>query len=166
MGSNLFTVADDVKAQATFNKETVKSYRLIGYENRKMSNDDFANDNKDAGEIGAGSDVVVMFEIELKDNKTTHKLFELKIRYKDPGEAQSKLLTKNVSGAAVAGTPSSDFTFSCAVAAFGHLLRGSEYTGDADIDLVMGMAQRSLGEDKGGYRQEFLELLDRYKKIK
>lgn len=164
MGSNLYTVADDVKTQVEFNPASVTNYRLIGYENREMSNSDFANDDKGAGNIGVGTDVVVMFEITLADNPD-NTLFTLNVRYKDPGQDESRLIAKPVNTNAVTQAPGTDFRFACAVAAFGHLLRGSEYTGQVTPALVMSMAQQSLGQDKNGYRREFISLLTKYRQI-
>lgn len=173
IGTNLYTIADDVKAQVEFNPENVKSYRLIGYENRQMSNRDFEDDTKDAGEIGIGTDVVVMFELELADMQqgtkyTTarpktgdyaNELFEVRIRYKDPGESESRLITSPVELEDIVSGGSSDFRFASAVAAFGHILRGSEYAGDMTLERVLDMAERALSKDAGGYRREFLSLI-------
>lgn len=183
LASNLFTVADDVKAQVEFNPANVKSYRLIGYENRALNNRDFEDDTKDAGEIGAGTDVVIMFELELADasrnglkyasseangqtgEKYANELFEVRIRYKDPGKSASKLVTKPVTVGDIVQTGSSDYRFAAAVTAFGHLLRNSEYTGDVTIEDVISIAKNSLGEDKNGYRRDCVSLLRDYQNI-
>ncbi|MDR1358614.1 MAG: von Willebrand factor type A domain-containing protein, partial [Coriobacteriales bacterium] len=91
LGSNLFTVADDVKAQVVFDPETVHSYRLIGYENGMLATEDFDDDRKDAGEIGAGTDVVALFEFKpvSEDTAAERHLFDVRIRYKEPGESES-----------------------------------------------------------------------------
>lgn len=164
MGSNLYTVADDVKAQIEFNSESVKSYRLIGYENRQMSDEEFNDDSKDAGEIGAGTDVVMMFELELKED-SADELFEVRIRYKKSGESESELFEVPVDYSEITDKPSSDFTFACSVAGFGHLLRDSEYAGDITIDQISEMAEENLGSDQDGYRYDYLELLGEYKNI-
>lgn len=167
LGGNLFTVADDVKAQIEFNPEVVKSYRLIGYENRMLNNEDFDDDRKDAGEIGAGTDVVALFEIEPVSGRVDPHAspFEVRIRYKNPGESESKLFTKSTLDAGPDGSASTDFGFACSVAAFGHLLRNSEYTGDATIGTVLALAQKNLGRDPGGYRQEYISLLKKYQRL-
>ena len=140
LGSNLFTVAKDVKAQVVFDPELIKSYRLIGYENRMLSNEDFADDTKDAGEIGAGTDVAALFEIELTEQgKTADNPFAVHIRYKEPDGDESQLFTKETLDT-MSGENTDDFRFACAVAAFGHLLRGSEYTGEATLESVMQLA--------------------------
>ncbi|MDR0951833.1 MAG: VWA domain-containing protein [Oscillospiraceae bacterium] len=169
LAANLFTIADDVKAQVEFNPEAVKSYRLIGYENRSLNNDDFENDAKDAGEIGIGTDVVILFELELQggaldaaDPDLAGELFELRIRYKDPGQQVSKLISKAANYSDITSSPSDDLRFASSVAAFGHLLRGSEYTGQATFERVYALAEESLGDDRDGYRREYLELLSQY----
>lgn len=179
MGSNLFTVADDVKAQVEFNPQNVKNYRLIGYENRRMSNDDFSNDKKDAGEIGAGSDVVMMFEFELGSadggkkysstetagNDFADELFEVRIRYKNPGENESKLVEVPVYFEDIKKNPGTDFRFACSVMGFAELLRNSEYLGNMGIDKITAMAEDNLGSDPGGYRRAYLELLKDTRRI-
>lgn len=174
MGANLFTVADDVKAQVEFNPENVKSYRLIGYENRQMSNRDFDDDTKDAGEIGAGCDVVIMFELEFADSGTgkkynntenqdngefSNELFEVRIRYKNPGEDQSNLMETPVYLADITASPSTDFGFACSVAGFSHLLRDSQFTGNMNMEEIIMLAENNLGDDKAGYRHEYLNIL-------
>ncbi len=167
LGGNLFTVADDVKAQIEFNPDVVRSYRLIGYENRMLSNEDFDDDQKDAGEIGAGADVVVLFEIEPVSGRSNAEAapFEVRIRYKNPGESESRLFTKAELDVGSDSPSSTDFGFACSVAAFGHLLRGSEYTGDATLGTVLSLAQENLGRDPGGYRQEYISLLKKYQRL-
>jgi Ca-activated chloride channel family protein len=184
LAANLFTVADDVKAQVEFNPQNVKSYRLVGYENRSLGNEDFEDDTKDAGEIGAGTDVVMMFELGLygTENESGRKysqaesgepdfspdfsneLFEVRLRYKNPGEAQSKLMTRPVFFGDITDG-SRDFTFACSVAAFGHLLRGSDYAAGVSINDIREMAEDSLGRDAAGYRRDYLDLLEQYRRL-
>ena len=156
-----------MKAQVVFDPALVKSYRLIGYENRLLSNEDFEDDAKDAGEIGAGTDVVAMFEFELYDREATEgqSPFEVRIRYKTPGESESRLLTRAAPDKGMDTPASTDFGFACSVAAFGHLLRGSAYTGDAGIGTVLSLAQDNVGRDPGGYRQEYVTLLKKYQQL-
>lgn len=167
LGGSLFTVADDVKAQVVFDPALVKTYRLIGYENRLLSNEDFEDDAKDAGEIGAGTDVVAMFELELYDREAAEgqSPFEVRIRYKTPGESESRLLTMAAPDKGMDTPASTDFGFACSVAAFGHLLRESAYAGDADIGAVLSLAQDNIGRDPGGYRQEYVTLLKKYQQL-
>ena len=181
LAANLFTIADDVKAQIEFNPQNVKSYRLIGYENRQLSNEDFANDQKDAGEIGVGTDVIMMFELELYGAESgtpgrytqtntavtdfPDELFEIRLRYKNPGENTSKLMTQQIRFSDITERNSSDFRFASAVAAFGHLLRDSQYTDDLTLSNIKSLAEDSLGRDREGYRWEFLRLLEQYDRL-
>jgi len=179
---NLFTIADDVKAQIEFNPDNVKSFRLIGYENRMMNYEDFADDSKDAGEIGAGTDLIILFEIELVNSSSSglkyqsspvqaspnpgsqypEELFEVRIRYKDPGQSYSKLITFPVKFMNIRDYGSSDFNFACSVAAFSDLLRNSQYSDRVAPGAIFAIAGDSLGRDVGGYRAEFLTMLNQY----
>ena len=177
LAANLFVVAADVKAQVEFNPAHVKSYRLIGYENRQMANEDFTDDTKDAGEVGAGTDVVMMFELELagesglkyseqapveaKAGRYGDELFEVRIRYKHPGETRSQEILHPVTVGRVTDSNSTDFRFAGAVAAFGQLLRGSAYTGTATYESVYQLAKEGLGSDWEGYRRGFLDIIKR-----
>jgi len=177
LSANLYTIADDVKAQIEFNPARVSSYRLIGYENRMLADRDFNDDTKDAGEIGIGTDVVLMFEItsaheiSLKYQQDDEpapagdyadELFEVKIRYKDPGQSVSKLISHPVKAERYSDFNSSDFNFAVSVAAFGHLLKDSPYKGDITAERVLNMAADSTGYDKGGYRKEFIDIVNMY----
>ncbi|MCK5703172.1 MAG: DUF3520 domain-containing protein, partial [Cyclobacteriaceae bacterium] len=177
-GGTLYTIAKDVKIQLEFNPENVIEYRLIGYENRKLSSKDFHDDNKDAGEIGAGQSVTALYEIipnkgedplrpikELRYqsvysqyNELNDELGIIKIRYKRPDERESKLIEAIVSSE-VSKTPTNDFHFSAAVAEFGMLLRDSEYKGEASYDHIIAAAGSSKGKDMEGYRSEFIRLV-------
>lgn len=188
LSSSLFTVADDVKAQIEFNPQNVASYRLIGYENRALENEDFADDTKDAGEIGVGTDVVALFELTLTGSQAgsnglkyqeetppatkkpdssafADELFEVRIRYKNPGESESKLVTKPVTREEIAAVGSSDLEFASAVAQFGQLLRGSEYAQVESAAEISKVAKENLGDDSGGYRNEFLKLVRQYQTV-
>jgi Ca-activated chloride channel family protein len=163
LGSNLFAVADDVKAQVVFDPETVYSYRLIGYENRMLSTEDFDNDRKDAGEIGAGTDVIALFEFEptSEEAEEESRLFDVRIRYKDPGDNESRL----VEFPADAGYQkkgrgnSSDFDFVSAVALFGDYLRNAGDGGRNVVREMIDLAEDNRGSDAGGYREDFVALL-------
>jgi len=187
--ATLVTIAKDVKIQVEFNPERVQAYRLIGYENRRLADQDFNDDTKDAGEIGAGHHVTALYEVvpvgakggvagatvdplkyqapaRLTDNAGTGEWLTVKLRYKAPDEDESKLVS-----AVLAGQPgklraaSENARFSTAVALFGMLLRDSEYTGAGSYRLVEKLAEDSLGEDTSGQRKEFLELVSRAKKL-
>jgi Ca-activated chloride channel family protein len=180
MGATLFTIAKDVKLQIEFNPAKVASYRLIGYENRLLRKEDFNNDAKDAGDIGAGHSVTALYELVPPGSETvagssvdplkyqsTHataaspELLTLKLRYKEPTSETSKLLTYPVkdSGATLASA-SDNARFAAAVAEFGMLLRNSEHKGDATYDEVRQLAQKSLGRDFEGYRRDFLTMIN------
>jgi Ca-activated chloride channel homolog len=179
-GGTLFTIAKDVKLQIEFNPAKVKAYRLIGYENRMLKNEDFNNDKKDAGELGSGHTVTALYEIipvgvesefykvdELKYQTTkvdpkatkTNEIMTVKFRYKKPDEEVSKLivhplLDQNIS----LDKTSNDFRWSAAVTAFGMILRESEYVKGFTTQEVTVLAQGAKGVDKEGYRIEFINL--------
>jgi len=181
-GGTLFTIAKDVKMQVEFNPAHVQAYRLIGYENRKLKSEDFNNDKKDAGELGAGHTVTALYEIipvgvksdfihpidDLKYQKnktkpavgTSKELLTLKLRYKEPDGTKSKLITTVVQNKVVELQNTSDnFRWSAAVAGFGMLLRESTFKGDTSIKSVLQMARHAKGEDQFGYRIEFIRLV-------
>ena len=180
MGATLLTIAKDVKIQVEFNPAIIESYRLVGYENRLLNNEDFNDDKKDAGEIGAGHSVTALYEVVLKgegDGKTgvdplkyqnqetktefTNEMLTVKFRYKAPDGDKSKLIERTLENKIVATDKlSNDFNFSAAVAEFGMLLRDSEYKGTATFDHCLNLAASAKGLDKNGYRAEFLRLVD------
>jgi Ca-activated chloride channel family protein len=179
-GGTLFTIAKDVKLQIEFNPSKVKAYRLIGYENRMLKSEDFNNDNKDAGELGSGHTVTALYEIipmgvnsefdkidELKYQTTkvepstskSKELMTVKFRYKKPDEEVSNLIIHSlVDNQVMLNKTSDDFRWSASVAAFGMLLRESEYIKDFSYDQVVQLAQSAKGEDKEGYRIEFINM--------
>lgn len=183
MGSTLVTIAKDVKIQIEFNPTQVDSYRLIGYENRLLAAEDFNDDQKDAGEIGAGHTVTALYEIvragmgkedsgvdalkyqkpsELSGAARSGELLTLKLRYKQPDADESDLLTFPIRDDGKAfGEATGDFKFAAAVAAFGMLLRDSAHKGDASYDTVLEIATDGQGDDPFGYRAEFLDLARR-----
>lgn len=183
-GGTLFTIAKDVKLQLEFNPAKVKGYRLIGYENRMLKNEEFNDDKKDAGELGSGHTVTALYEIipadinnspylakvdTLKYQQTpkidpaaysTDELLTLKLRYKKPDGHKSKLLEKAVfDNQAPLPRTSDNFRFSAAVASFGMLLRDSEFKGNSSLADVLEMAKGAKGEDEEGYRAEFIQLV-------
>lgn len=177
INSTLFTIAKDVKIQVEFNPEVVSEYRLIGYENRKLNDEDFDNDKVDAGEIGAGHTVTAIYEIILTGNQgwlpesryqktmisnnIKDEIAYLKIRYKKPKENNSKLLQWTVKKDQIKtlNQTSDAFRFATAVSAFGQLLRGGNYLKDFGYDEVLELARESKGKDLYGYRGEFLQLV-------
>ncbi len=176
--STLFPIAKDVKIQIEFNPSKVAEYRLIGYETRHLNREDFNNDKIDAGDIGAGHTVTVIYEItpaggpasvdalrysEAKpaakaDSNLGDEIAFLKIRYKLPEEDASRLITTPVT-ASMSAQPSQDVGFSTAVAAFGQILKGGQYTGTFSYDDVIALAQANRGEDTFGYRAEFINMV-------
>lgn len=175
MRQTLITVAKDVKAQIEFNPARVTEYRQIGYEKRQLRAEDFNNDNVDAGDIGAGKHITLLFELTLKgqkasidklryapDNKSaksdkTKELAWLKIRWKSPQGKESQLVEFPL--AFVIKAPSEDMRFRAAVAAYGQKLRGSEYLNNTSWQQIKQWAQKAKGEDPQGYRAEFIRLI-------
>jgi Ca-activated chloride channel family protein len=179
MGGTLVTIAKDVKIQVEFNPVEVSAYRLIGYENRILAAEDFNDDTKDAGEIGAGHTVTALYEIvpagmetdlpqvdPLRYQQTqpltqaagSGEVMTLKLRYKQPDGDTSKLLTFPVRDLSFARADE-DFKFTTAVAAFGMLLRDSPHKGHTNFDSVLELAEEGRGTDPHGYRQEFIDLV-------
>ncbi len=181
-GSTLFTVAKDVKIQVEFNPANVSAYRLIGYENRKLNNEDFNDDKKDAGEMGAGHVVTALYEIvpvgvdlkgkidplkyqeqtlELKrPTLFTNEVATLKLRYKEPDADQSKLMTTTVKTSDRKNNMESDnLKWSASMAQFGMLLRNSEYKGTTTYEAAISLAQSAVGKDAEGYRRECVQLM-------
>lgn len=181
-GGTLFTVAQDVKLQIEFNPARVASYRLVGYENRLLAAEDFNNDRKDAGELGAGHTVTALYEIVpvgaarplidgLKYQPApaapasmqqflTNDVLTVKLRYKEPQGRSSKLLAQALTGApAPIAAASADFRFAAAVAQFGMLLRQSEQRGTATWAATEQLADGARGKDADGYRAEFVRLV-------
>jgi len=181
--STLFPIAKDVKVQVEFNPAKISEYRLIGYENRLLNREDFNNDRVDAGEIGSGHSVTAIYEMtpagsvaELVDNLRyqspasptaggqSGEYAFLRIRYKLPQEDTSRLIEAPVSaanevGASEGGRAAREARFAAAVAGFGQLLRGGQYTRGFGYDGVVALAQANKGEDEFGYRAEFVNLV-------
>ena len=159
-GSTLITIAKDVKIQVEFNDKAVESYRLIGYENRMLAKEDFANDKVDAGELGPGHSVTALYEIVLKSEQNSDKLVDVRLRYKLPDASESKLIhhTQKVVGSKLT-SGSSEMRFATAVAAFGLLLKESEHKGSLTWKQLQGLAEEAVGQHPSKYRQEFLELV-------
>jgi len=187
MGGTLVTIAKDVKIQIEFNPAQVNAYRLIGYENRVLRNEDFNNDLKDAGDMGAGHTVTALFEvvptgvdIAVPDvdplkyqtppaavrSSSRRETLTLKIRYKNPEESESKLMEVPLVDSGKSFTSAStDYRFAASVAEFGMILRDSPYKGNASIGAVLDMAEESKGQDRNGYREEFIGLVNRVRSL-
>ena len=164
--SKFYSVANDTKVQITFDPEKVDSYRLIGYENRVMSNEDFENDDKDAGEIGAGQTITALYEIiPAVENYVDQQIAVFDVRYKKALGAESIQLTENVFDLKAPASDRKEFSFAAGVAAFGMLLRDSGYKGNADFDMAYELVGQGLNNDPHGYRAEFQELINEAKKL-
>ncbi len=179
--ATLMTIASDVKIQIEFNPARVSEYRLIGYENRMLNEEDFNNDKVDAGEIGAGHRVTALYEISLVGSKGqrlptrryqvastgaesgnssfNNELAHLRVRYKLPNESVSRLIQSPVMASAIKAHGSDSFNFAAAVAAFGQKLRGGIYLEDFSYNDIAQLASRSRGKDTHGYRAEFMQLV-------
>ncbi len=190
MSSTLLTIAKDVKIQIEFSPR-VKEYRLIGYENRLLKREDFNNDKVDAGDIGAGHTVTAIYEISLVGSNGSvdplryqkisvtkkpdlavtsfnNELAFIKIRYKKPQQSHSQLITKVIKmDDVIADTKetSDNFKFSASVVAFGQLLKGGKYLGDLNYNDIIELAKQAKGEDKGGYRSQFIKLVELAKNL-
>ncbi|PKL74966.1 MAG: hypothetical protein CVV27_17790 [Candidatus Melainabacteria bacterium HGW-Melainabacteria-1] len=184
-GGTLLTIAKDVKLQLEFNPAKVASYRLIGYENRLLAAEDFANDAKDAGELGAGHTVTALYQIVPADGQTqpqdlnysetqikpdalsTTDLLTLKLRYKQPQSDSSELISQPVADAPKPWSEASgNLRFAASVAGFGMLLRNSEHKGSISFDQVLELGRSGLGPDPGGYRGAYLELVQQAMRLK
>ncbi len=186
MGGTLLTVAQDVKLQVEFNPARVRAYRLIGYENRLLADEDFNDDTRDAGDLGAGHRVTALYEIlpvgvesdvtvrgtdplryrepgDVSSRAESDEVAFVRVRYKPPRGSESRLLEHPVPDASE--TPSADFRFASAVAGFGMLLRESEHRGDITASRVLSLARSGLGPDEEGHRRGFLELVRAYQRI-
>jgi Ca-activated chloride channel family protein len=180
MGGTLVTVAKDVKLQVEFNPARVRAYRLLGYEDRLLRDEDFANDAKDAGEIGAGHVVTALYEIVRTDapldvplpetgtlryqrapsevSAPAGELLHVAMRYKEPDGERSRLVTHPV--LARRSAPSESMRFASAVAGFGMLLRNSPHSGSLSWNQVVDLARHARGEDGDGYRADFIRLAE------
>lgn len=189
MGATLLTIAKDVKIQVEFNPNKVQAYRLIGYENRLLQAQDFNDDTKDAGELGAGHSVTALYEIiptgvnsdvnlpsidDLKYQKTnpnstisnTDEIMNLKLRYKAPNSNTSELITQGITNDNLElNNTSNNFRFAASVAEFGMILRNSQYQGNASFKTVLELAKNSQGADLDGYRAEFIRLVESAEKL-
>lgn len=191
MGGNLFAVAKDVKFQIEFNPQNVKGYRQIGYENRALADSDFNDDTVDGGELGAGHMVTVIYEVVPNDSKFeiaeaetkynsnekeshsekyTEELATINIRYKEPEENESRLESQVVEVSAYDKKMSADMSFAAGVAAFGMILRGSDYSGNANYSMVLALAEAGChanldDENRADYiemlREQFIELVEK-----
>lgn len=185
LGANMVTVAKDVKLQVEFNPALVKGYRLIGYENRTMAAEDFNDDTKDGGEMGAGHSVTAIYEIIPVDSKMevpsadlkysdgadneiygngeyNDELFTLRVRYKEPDEDESKLTDYVCNTSAYTKEGSDNLRWAASVAAFGMYLKDSEYMGSTNRKLIISLAESTEDSKDDEYKQEYIELVNTY----
>jgi Ca-activated chloride channel family protein len=181
---NMYAIAKDVKIQIEFNSKYVRSYRLIGYENRKLKNEDFTNDKIDAGELGSGHTVTALYEVipndvnseflpkenDLKYTKNTNdenfndELATVKFRYKKPDSDTSSEIIQVVKNTNQPFSSSSnDFKFASSVAWFGLVLRNSALIQNKDLKEIEDLAKKGRGKDDEGYRAEFVRLVETYR---
>ena len=190
-GGTLFTIAKDVKFQVEFNPSKVQSYRLIGYENRLLNDEDFNDDRKDAGEMGSGHNVTALYELVpagsdekmpsvdplkyqgadrtnvMAANNYHNEYLTIKIRYKRPDGITSMLLEKPVKNYINDMEDTSDnLRFAAAVSEFGMILGNSEFKGNATLEEAAKLARSARGDDEEGYRGEFIRLIDTVKGIR
>jgi Ca-activated chloride channel family protein len=188
MSGTLVTIAKDVKIQVEFNPSQVAGYRLLGYENRMLRTEDFNDDKKDAGEIGAGHTVTALYEVvpmgksvgspevdplkyqstakPVSDLQASDELLTLKIRYKKPdAQTSTKLEIPITDGGGSFAEATGDFQFAAAVASFGMLLRNSEHQGNSSYAAVLEIAENGAQRDPQGYRAEFLQLVQRARQL-
>lgn len=189
-GGTMHAVAKDVKIQVEFNPEHVAQYRLIGYESRLLNKEDFNDDTKDAGELGAGHTVTALYEIiptgvksqfnnvdplkyqkeEIADfnykSSPSDELLTIKLRYKDIGSESSKKIERIVTREALKKSASADFNFIMSVAMFGQLLKKSDFTNAVSYEDVLAYAKQGIGKDEHGYRKEFIRLAEATKHLK
>jgi Ca-activated chloride channel family protein len=192
MSGTLVTVAKDVKIQVDFNPARVEAYRLIGYENRVLRTEDFNNDAKDAGDMGAGHTVTALFEVVPKggeipgpsidpskytqpaaaaataraDSSGSNEMLTLRVRYKEPdAETSQRMDVSLIDRGGAFNRASTDFRFAASVAEFGMILRDSPYRGNSRMESVLDIAAGSRGEDRNGYRSEFITLVQKARNL-
>lgn len=185
MGATLLTIARDVKIQIEFNPAAIAEYRLIGYENRLLNREDFANDRVDAGDIGAGHEVTALYELTPvgsgaeqlpplrygkadsvePDRATADEVAHLRLRYKRPGDERSRLIETPVRRSRLAKVPSESLRFASAVAAFADALRGGTHINQWEWPSIAEAARRATGEDRWGQRAELVDLIERARRL-
>ncbi|GAB4084135.1 VWA domain-containing protein [Myceligenerans cantabricum] len=178
--STMFVVAQDLKLQVEVNPAVVSEYRLIGYDNRRLEDEEFDDDTKDAGDVGAGHSVTAFYEIvpapegdagddglkyQDSDASGSDELMTVHVRWKEPGERTSTEVEYPVTADRRTDSPSTDFQFASSVVEAGLIARESEHAGDATLDAARDRAARALGTDPYGLRAEFVTLLDKYRDL-
>jgi Ca-activated chloride channel family protein len=186
IGGTLETIAKDVKIQLDFNPQFIESYRLLGYENRLLNAQDFLDDAKDAGEIGAGHQVTAFYEVrpvglavgdtaidakksefvKAESKGVSDTLLTVNLRYKAPSEEESREFQHRVLPSSQTSAGSAEFQFAASVLGYGMLLRESEYRGTLSWDWVVETAKKNKGKDGNGIRSEFIELAKTAREIR
>jgi len=164
--NKFLTIAKDVKVQVTFNPEIVEQYRLIGYENRVLKEEDFVDDKKDAGEIGAGQTITAIYEIKPKENINykVYPTFTIDFRYKKPDATSSTPIALEIFDEGKSFEDASEnLRFASSLAALGMYLRDSKYKGNISLNQIKSWARNSKSFDPFGYRSNHLELLNKIK---
>lgn len=161
LDSTLVTVAKDVKSNIEFNPNVVDSYRLIGYENKKLTKDEFDDEDKDAGEIGSGKTSIICYELVLKENITDDKLLSLNINYKDPVTSKSLKYNKEVGLKSLDKPVTDNYLFVASIVEFVLLLRSSNYMGNANYGELLVRLQRLSSIDNDTFKSEFRELVNK-----
>lgn len=159
-----YAIANDTKIQINFNPAMVERYRLIGYENRMMSNEDFERDSVDAGEIGASQTITALYEVTLTDSAQlkNEEYLRFDVRYKIPGETTARPVTHSlISPPSTIETASANMRFAASVAAFGLILRQSQYRGNASYSMIYDLSEGVVSFDPYGRRNEFYQLVDK-----
>jgi len=183
ISSTMQTIAQDVKIQLEFNPNVVAQYRLIGYENRQLKREDFNNDKVDAGDIGAGHDVTAIYELTMNDAKNKNidplhyqrdakntagnhsEIGLIKLRYKQPGAKQSRLISQTIDINLLNSPATSGFQFAAAVTALGQMIKGGKYLENYNYQDIINLANQSKGADEFGYRSEFVGLVRTIKRL-
>jgi Ca-activated chloride channel homolog len=190
LGATLLTVAKDVKIQVEFNPAKIQAYRLIGYENRTLQSQDFNNDKKDAGELGAGHTVTALYEVvptginsnavqgnidplkyqnqQITQNAAnSNEIMQVKLRYKPPQSEKSQLLSYAIADQGLQlENASNNLKFAASVAQYAMVLRNSPSKGNTNLDTILKLARQSLGSDLDGYRAEFIRLVEKTKTLR
>jgi len=158
------TVAKDSKIQITFNPDKVHSYRLIGYENRALKQEDFENDSTDAGEIGSSQTITALYEVVLTTNLSAGPYAQFDFRYKKPNESESRLINHTINSIPVAmQSASENMRFVSSLTAFGLILKHSTYKGTAKKQMVLDLGSSAKTFDPNGYRAKFIDIVKSWK---
>ncbi|MCC7056739.1 MAG: von Willebrand factor type A domain-containing protein [Chitinophagales bacterium] len=158
--TKFYTIAKDSKIQLTFNQNMIESYRLIGYENRKLDSEEFENDSTDAGEIGSAQTITALYEVVLLDASNKEKYAQFEFRYKKPNETQSQLITHDISMIPKEiNSCSENMRFAASVTGLGLLMKQSKYKGGLTKQMVLDLGEKATTFDPNGYRKEFIELV-------